>query len=104
FTDTSSTHIFPLSLHDALPIYPRATFFRPVPRRRRSAFRWGRSRLSFRRPVHIRPEREIAAAALSVAAVETDCAVAIPFPGALLDRKSTRLNSSHRTNSYAVFC
>src|SRR5437867_8841502 len=25
-------------------------------------------------------------------------------PGAATDRKSTRLNSSHRTNSYAVFC
>src|SRR6266516_5441045 len=25
-------------------------------------------------------------------------------PGSPLDRKSTRLNSSHRTNSYAVFC
>src|SRR5207248_4098522 len=25
-------------------------------------------------------------------------------PSALLDRKSTRLNSSHRTISYAVFC
>src|SRR5207248_11683658 len=26
------------------------------------------------------------------------------FPGRPLDRKSTRLNSSHRTISYAVFC
>src|SRR5437867_9308874 len=25
-------------------------------------------------------------------------------PGGVLDRKSTRLNSSHRTISYAVFC
>src|SRR5207248_11507220 len=27
-----------------------------------------------------------------------------PGEGLLRDRKSTRLNSSHRTNSYAVFC
>src|SRR5699024_12285346 len=27
-----------------------------------------------------------------------------PEPGALLDRKSTRLNSSHVSISYAVFC
>src|SRR5437867_10146170 len=30
--------------------------------------------------------------------------VNIPFEGNHLDRKSTRLNSSHRTISYAVFC
>src|SRR6266705_6090085 len=27
-----------------------------------------------------------------------------PSPAVIGDRKSTRLNSSHRTNSYAVFC
>src|SRR5207248_10032446 len=31
-------------------------------------------------------------------------AVMVAAPLALLDRKSTRLNSSHRTNSYAVYC
>src|SRR5437867_5797793 len=30
--------------------------------------------------------------------------MAEPPMGAILDRKSTRLNSSHRTISYAVFC
>jgi len=32
--------------------------------------------------------------------------VAFPFPGVITsgDRKSTRLNSSHRCSSYAVFC
>src|SRR5260221_8010318 len=29
---------------------------------------------------------------------------AVPIPGHLLDRKSTRLNSSHTVISYAVFC
>src|SRR2546430_13045619 len=28
----------------------------------------------------------------------------IPRPGLLIDRKSTRLNSSHSQTSYAVFC
>src|SRR5258708_27727736 len=28
----------------------------------------------------------------------------LPVPGAKLDRKSTRLNSSHQIISYAVFC
>src|SRR6266705_3303057 len=30
--------------------------------------------------------------------------LAAPAPGRTRDRKSTRLNSSHRTISYAVFC
>src|SRR5437763_12524498 len=32
------------------------------------------------------------------------CDVAEKLIGTILDRKSTRLNSSHRCNSYAVFC
>src|SRR5437867_10267362 len=32
-----------------------------------------------------------------------DCANRFPIHG-MIDRKSTRLNSSHRTISYAVFC
>src|SRR3970040_396017 len=68
FKDTAPTEIYPLSLHDALPISVdttevRATFHAPVPR-----------------PFD----------------VEIDVAVE--------DRKSTRLNSSHRCISYAVFC
>src|SRR3712207_8186218 len=30
--------------------------------------------------------------------------VSLPFAGMLIDRKSTRLNSSHANISYAVFC
>src|SRR5437667_5137936 len=62
FNQPSTTEIYTLSLHDALPISP------PRPRRRA-------------------PPRR----------VESRC-------GAGGDRKSTRLNSSHITISYAVFC
>src|SRR6266542_6275806 len=65
FNDTATTHIYTLSLHDALPISPHST---------RSFPSWmGRSSPSDR------PSRT------------------------LKDRKSTRLNSSHGSNSYAVF-
>src|SRR6266704_3389328 len=66
FNDTAPTEIYTLSLHDALPIWPR-------PRRRR--FR------SARRPPRAGGERP-----------------------ARRDRKSTRLNSSHVSIAYAVFC
>src|SRR5438094_2984358 len=75
FNDTATTEIYTLSLHDALPIYPE---------------------------VNRAAGRAIAAG------------VAGPLPPVLeealadelgdRDRKSTRLNSSHRTISYAVFC
>src|SRR5207248_8606204 len=37
-------------------------------------------------------------------ATKSSAAVPAMQPGVTQDRKSTRLNSSHRTNSYAVFC
>src|SRR6266705_6434207 len=67
FKDTATTEIYPLSLHDALPISPHG-----------SAGRLADDGDVARR---FRPH----------------------FAGQI-DRKSTRLNSSHRTSSYAVFC
>src|SRR5437667_5792813 len=71
---TATTEIYTLSLHDALPISAEHS--------------WGRSRLALVTG-HSRgsrsPAREIP-----------------QLRG--LDRKSTRLNSSHITISYAVFC
>src|SRR2546430_12646714 len=67
FNDTATTEIYTLSLHDALPIFPR--------------------------------ERMEAAAA--AAGVELE---GVADGGHFLDRKSTRLNSSHSQISYAVFC
>src|SRR6202034_4876540 len=64
FNDTATTEIYPLSLHDALPIFHLARADRRIPAERDS--------LEAARPVG--------------------------------DRKSTRLNSSHSSISYAVFC
>src|SRR3712207_7636780 len=86
FNDTTTTEIYTLSLHDALPILAvmgdldRAlallTVDRPVEARAvaetatQQARQWGQAYLAARG----------------------------------LDRKSTRLNSSHANTSYAVFC
>src|SRR2546427_10314996 len=77
FNDTATTEIYTLSLHDALPIlnYNRN-------RRRRSAL-----------PITETELKLIAAPAIMGLSK-------IP----MIDRKSTRLNSSHSQISYAVFC
>src|SRR3989304_4597620 len=62
FNDTATTEIYTLSLHDALPIFPSAKQYRPVP------------------------------CGSHMVGVQG------------IDRKSTRLNSSHGYISYAVFC
>src|SRR5438309_8050720 len=77
FNDTATAEIYTLSLHDALPIYL------PVA----GAGTGGRCRQS--------------------AAHRLDGADAEPSDRPVLralDRKSTRLNSSHSSISYAVFC
>src|SRR5271169_6963066 len=63
FNDTATTEIYTLSLHDALPIFPRG-----------------------------RPTRLSRSAGWSTTVFIE------------VDRKSTRLNSSHGSISYAVFC
>src|SRR5256885_3497249 len=77
FNDTATTEIYTLSLHDALPI----------------------SRVSVRAPVEgDRARRGLSRVARQSPALE-------PRRGAAaVDRKSTRLNSSHLVISYAVFC
>src|SRR5258708_14042046 len=77
FNDTATTEIYTLSLHDALPIF------------------------SVIAPYHIHAAQKKAA--------NRDNAPAKPSQAAEtdrddLDRKSTRLNSSHQIISYAVFC
>src|SRR5690348_18399033 len=74
FNDTATTEIYTLSLHDALPI--SAGWGKYARRRRGGAGR------------------------CFCAVVQ---AVSGPLPGCR-DRKSTRLNSSHPSISYAVFC
>src|SRR5439155_26443360 len=75
FNDTATTEIYTLSLHDALPIY--------LPRR----------------------SSTFSATAPTTSARSLKSSTTSPSkPTYWLDRKSTRLNSSHVAISYAVFC
>src|SRR5258705_3421249 len=76
FNDTATTEIYTLSLHDALPICPR------------------QGRQAGDLQLESRPEHRLP---------RGDRAL-VDSPAADLDRKSTRLNSSHLGISYAVFC
>src|SRR5438552_13414174 len=80
FTDPSTTHIYTLSLHDALPIFRH--------------FSSGADDHGRRRPLHgdRRPPRR---------GLRN---FPVPAKKVAEDRKSTRLNSSHQIISYAVFC
>src|SRR3712207_9232974 len=90
FNDTATTEIYTLSLHDALPILKADD---DAGGRRR----FNNAALCGRVPDH-RPHR----GRVWVLGHRGDGDA--NRPGALLDRKSTRLNSSHANISYAVFC
>src|SRR5687768_18300444 len=77
FNDTATTEIYTLSLHDALPISPQ---WRSLARTRTGD--------------------------LTASVMEAEMVDSSPLRRRvpLLDRKSTRLNSSHGYISYAVFC
>src|SRR3712207_8387506 len=84
FNDTANTEIYTLSLHDALPILNGE----------------GQQSGEVQGP---------SLAGVGAAAVEFQVAtgrmpLARPEEQAPVDRKSTRLNSSHANISYAVFC
>src|SRR2546430_8069995 len=106
FNDTATTEIYTLSLHDALPIYARwqAGFLEQledeIVREDRR-----RGRLPDHGVAHERGRRgEVAADRREV---ERRDRVHEPLERAVVkevDRKSTRLNSSHSQISYAVFC
>src|SRR2546430_13209685 len=86
FNDTATTEIYTLSLHDALPIFSSA------------------ADLAFQQE-QLRAAWIIAGFALALAAaVALVLAHTFLQPLKNLDRKSTRLNSSHSQISYAVFC
>src|SRR5689334_25064162 len=77
FVDTATTEIYTLSLHDALPIFDHP--------RQQHLDRPHEQQVCDRRAGERRPQPHLAAH--------------VPP-----DRKSTRLNSSHSSISYAVFC
>src|SRR5690348_17764112 len=87
FTATATTEIYTLSLHDALPIYKCATIGAPARRGLRSVAGPG-------------------AAATITEYHSRLCHLFGMFTKSCdrRDRKSTRLNSSHPSISYAVFC
>src|SRR3712207_7563985 len=85
FNDTATTEIYTLSLHDALPILRGHVLPRGEP--------LGAAGLQ---GGHLgNPDLQVGHRAAGSGLV--------PQPAAL-DRKSTRLNSSHANISYAVFC
>src|SRR5207245_8214615 len=91
-TPTTPPNTYTLSLHDALPIW-NSTRRRKLFVRLRSVCRSSDRRgiCSFsRRPERIHSQMRSCAWTVSSASLE--------------DRKSTRLNSSHGSISYAVFC
>src|SRR5690554_7793170 len=79
FNATATTEIYTLSLHDALPIYPKYTHQAP-----------------FVNPPIFPLSARYHTKNLRCGAREAE--------NAPRDRKSTRLNSSHVRISYAVFC
>src|SRR5690606_42154935 len=89
FNDTATTEIYTLSLHDALPIFTRL----------RCSTRWsivtGRPWLDH---FAVPPAGERGRVLVLVGEERLDAV------HRRLDRKSTRLNSSHVKISYAVFC
>src|SRR5205814_9276523 len=85
FTATPPSAIYTLSLHDALPICDEQRPLYSVQRRTLPTVR--HQRHSDLEQAHGR-----------------ECGVGRPLAGAVTDRKSTRLNSSHLGISYAVFC
>src|SRR3712207_7177121 len=89
FNDTATTEIYTLSLHDALPI----SRWLPIPGTLENY------RSAIGKPHFLQDVRN----SIAVVAVTVLVSLALAFLAAL-DRKSTRLNSSHANISYAVFC
>src|SRR5205807_7830295 len=102
FPHTATPDISTLSLHDALPISPRAAGLRADAARRGAGARTGVGGRA--------GAAEVRGGALRAAGLQVPRRVVGGAPGARrgaarpLDRKSTRLNSSHLVISYAVFC
>src|SRR5690349_23109603 len=90
FNDPATTEIYTLSLHDALPILTVEGIGVP----------------KFTCETLNLHEQGMAATSTTFLTEGTKVKVSIAFPRSLIsiDRKSTRLNSSHVEISYAVFC
>src|SRR3712207_9494528 len=87
FNDTATTEIYTLSLHDALPIYFKTCTGKTL---------WVNS-IAMILASHVYLVVALIQAWLILTSVTEPQFVSV-------DRKSTRLNSSHANISYAVFC
>src|SRR5256885_14806069 len=87
FNDTATTEIYTLSLHDALPIFSMMEEIKVM----------------LRKVFITKNEMTFPVSGTGSAGMEF-CFVNLIEPGDEVDRKSTRLNSSHLVISYAVFC
>src|SRR5689334_23672628 len=94
FYDSLTTEIYTLSLHDALPIFGGG--------HHASNAEMELQRL--RAEIEARNRQETAIAELGQAALTGVEPLILLGQACALDRKSTRLNSSHSSISYAVFC
>src|SRR5205085_11391024 len=93
FNATATTYIYTLSLHDALPIYHMG----------RIDAEQGLDQANFRHLLALLKEDK--KFWVKVSGAERASREGEPYSDAVpLDRKSTRLNSSHSQISYAVFC
>src|SRR5437899_8615608 len=89
FNDTATTQIYTLSLHDALPIFQRAAQAEaPI-----YGVNTGFGKLASQ-PISVE----------QVDALQLNLVRSHSAGETRVDRKSTRLNSSHLGISYAVFC
>src|SRR5207248_4144141 len=94
FTAPAPTEIYTLSLHDALPISSSR------------CARYSSSGLvcSTEKCFLVMPATKRLRSDRLLEAGSNSSGIYTSAPQCLKDRKSTRLNSSHRTISYAVFC
>src|SRR2546427_3774589 len=97
--DRAPTEIYPLPLHDALPIPRQSVLDFAVPVLVNGQ-KWGTARVGVSKK---RMEAQIVRTRSELAGL-TLVMLLFGAVSAALDRKSTRLNSSHSQISYAVFC
>src|SRR2546429_2942900 len=90
FNDTAPPEIYPLPLHDALPISPEEI-----------AGNFQNSGVTIYDPYNVTTPGQPASPTNPRLSFANDT---IPTQDISTDRKSTRLNSSHGYISYAVFC